>query len=371
MSELKNQSIKFNDMDVQICEIPSNEIPKEFLRSFLINLKKDTHKYKRFFLSNFINDVKFNIWRGIVLMNNEHLKEYQKFHSFAYGTKVANKKGNIGSAFAHMSLWKYCLCLPDEYFLIMEDNCQLKANFKLNVINIVKHINDPNLDFLNLNVLRPKGRIIGKIQTSQTEQTLVYKMDNLRDVREPMPNVWISGYIIAKKFIPKLIEALSEIDFNDRIIDREIIRAVSKMKHVNYYHCHTNSITNHCESNTDFRKIHNSGVKIENLEKTFTMHPTIPIQLLNKNDKNIIYVLSITHKHGPKEKGKYFHFDRNSLHLKEKNILTVQNLRTMVKKEVVIWNVINGGDKGDAHGRYINNNTNNDFRDNDILYIIN
>ena len=342
----------------------------DFVRAFLINLEKDAHKYKRFVLSNIINNVNFSVWRGIVLMNNEQLKEYQKFHSFANGTHTANKKGNIGSAFAHMSLWKYCLCLTDDYFLIMEDNCQLKPYFKQTIIDIMKKINDPNLDFLNLNVLRPKGKSICKIQPINQQPSFVYKMNYINNLKEPLPNVWISCYIIAKKFIPRLIDNLSKIDFNEKIIDREIIKAVNRMKNVNYYFCNTNSITNHCESKTDFRKIHNSGAKIENLKKTFTMNPIHAPKIIDVSDKNIIHVLSVNHKHGTRDKGKYFHFNKNNLKLNEKNTMTIQNLRTMNKKEVVIWNFANGGTHGDSHGRYINNNTNEDFRDNDILYII-
>ncbi len=56
-----------------------------------------------------------------------------------------------------------------------------------------------------------------------------------------------------KKFIPILMQHLLPLDFNGRIIDHEIIRAVNKLNS-NYYLCHTNTLTNHREASSDSRK---------------------------------------------------------------------------------------------------------------------
>jgi len=66
-------------------------------------------------------------------------------------------------------------------------------------------------------------------------------------------------------------------------------------------------------------------------------------------------VLADGHKHGPREKGMYFHFAREAVvGLDEKATMkgSLVNSRTGEKGAVVLWGNANGGSSGDAHGRF-------------------
>ncbi len=90
-----------------------------------------------------------------------------------------------------------------------------------------------------------------------------------------------------------------------------------------------------------------------------------------------INILSLTHKHGQKEFGKYFHFnfsDLESLNLNEKINEPIQlniiHPYKKIKKEILIWKKNNGGTLGDSHGRFKNNSNKDDFINCNFLLVI-
>lgn len=81
-----------------------------------------------------------------------------------------------------------------------------------------------------------------------------------------------------------------------------------------------------------------------------------------------INILSLSHKHGQKDYGKYFHFnfsDLESLNLHEDSnksiLLNIIHPVKKVEKEIIIWKKNNGGMYGDSHGRFKNNPKYGDF----------
>lgn len=337
-------------------------------KTFLINLENDVHKYNRFHISNYKINIPFKIWRGVVINSKPQFDNLKKIFPFMGGCKDLIKRGNIGAACAHLSLWKYCLCLPDEYFLIMEDNCLLNDQFVTNLENIWNKLKNQDVHFFNLNVLRPSGELLF------TENNInISKMIYIDKLKEPLPNVWLSCYIISKKIIPFLLKNLSHIDFNHNIIDREVTKVInSNLDKFNCYYCQTNKMVTHKESVTDSRKIFNNCKLNKPVNNYHVSFRPIDHQFTNVSIQNIINILSINHIHGEKDLGKYFHFnnDNNYLQIDNKNIFSIINSRTFRHGQVLIWNVNNnGGLIGNAHGRFTNNQSNNDFKVGDILYI--
>ncbi len=96
------------------------------------------------------------------------------------------------------------------------------------------------------------------------------------------------------------------------------------------------------------------------------------IEKISNITKNIsiIDVLSIDHKNGDNDKGKFFHFNFDNIIPLTINQIII-NSRTLRIDNIIIWNTSNGGSIGKFHGRYKSQNTNNDFRVNDRLYRIN
>lgn len=224
-------------MDIQ-------NIPK-----FVINLERDVHKFKRFLKPIKEQNINFKIWRGAIITDIKQLKIYHSKYKYTKNTKTINYSGNVGSSFAHLSLWTYCLNQDDDYFMIFEDNCVIKDNFIKNLNNFLKKID--NFDFFNLNVIRPSGI---------TTDNILFKYQNLKLTRNygSYPNVWMSSYIISKNTIQFLLHMSSYINFDTVIpIDKIIIYILNKVRNIKYYSIKTNHLTNHMEKNTDTRKLLN------------------------------------------------------------------------------------------------------------------
>ena len=228
----------------------------ENIPKFVINLERDTHKFKRFLKPMKEQNINFKIWRGAIITDIKALKNYHRKYPYTRNTKTINKPGNVGSSFAHLSLWEYCLKQDNDYFMIFEDNCVIKEDFLENVNNFLKKVD--NFDFFNLNVIRPTGI---------TRDKKLFKYQNLKLTRNygSYPNVWMSSYIISKNTIKFLLHMASHIDFDINIsIDWITIYVLNTVRNIKYYSIKTNHLTNHMEKKTDTRKLlNNKKIKLK------------------------------------------------------------------------------------------------------------
>ena len=221
----------------------------ENIPKFLINLERDTHKFERFVKPMKEQNINFKIWRGAIITDIKELKTYHSKYPYTRKTKTISKPGNVGSSFAHLSLWEYCLKQDDDYFMIFEDNCVIKDNFLENVNNFLKKVD--NFDFFNLNVIRPNG-------ISKDKILFKYKNLKLGSNYGSYPNVWMSSYIISKNTIQFLLNMASNINFDTLIpIDKIVVYVLNTVKNIKYYSIKTNHLTNHMEKKTDTRKLLN------------------------------------------------------------------------------------------------------------------
>lgn len=223
---------------------------------FVINLERDTHKFERFLKPMKEQNINFKIWRGAIITDIKALKNYHSKHPYTRNTKTINKPGNIGSSFAHLSLWEYCLKQDNDFFMIFEDNCVIKNNFLENVNNFLKKVD--NFDFLNLNVLTLEG-----IPKDNFLYRIVINKNYL--LRKQPPNLWMSSYIISKNTIKFLLEISSHIDFDTKYpIDQVIPYVLSTVKNINYYGIKTNHLAIHMGKDTDTRKLlNNKSIKLK------------------------------------------------------------------------------------------------------------
>ena len=234
----------------------------EKIPKYVINLQRDKHKLIRFNKPMFEQKISYNVWRGSIIKNTNDLQNFHKQHIYTKGTKTVSLPGNVGSAFAHLSLWDYCVKQPENYFMIFEDNCVIKDNFKENVNKYLNKIG--NFDFFNLNVIRPYG---------STHDNILFKYKNIDKFPYPPPNTWMSSYIISKKLMYYLINISKNIEYNRFPVDKIIMALLNDIKNIKYYSINTNILTTHIELNSDTRKILN---KKENLDinSFITKEPT-------------------------------------------------------------------------------------------------
>jgi GR25 family glycosyltransferase involved in LPS biosynthesis len=228
----------------------------EQMPKFVINLERDTHKLTRFSKPMKEQNIEFKIWRGAIITNRKKLHEYNKKFKYTQRTKTIKRPGNVGSSFAHLSLWKYCLTQENDYFMIFEDNCVIKKNFLQNVNKFLKKIK--NVHFFNLNVLTLEGI---------TKDKLLYRIKiNKNYLLQIKPsNLWMSSYIISKNTIKFLLKIASHIDFDTKYpIDQIVPYVLSTVKNINYYGIKTNHLANHMGKNTDTRKLlNNKSIKLK------------------------------------------------------------------------------------------------------------
>ena len=233
----------------------------ENLPKYVINLERDKHKLIRFNKPMLEQNINYEIWRGSVVTKISDLEKFHEEFQFTKGTRSINYPGNVGSAFAHLSLWNYCLDQPYKYFMIFEDNCIIKENFKQNVNYYLKKIGD--FDFLNLNVIRPSG---------ETKDNILFKYKKLEKVPYPPPNTWMSSYIVSKKMIHFLVNMSKNINYDFIPVDKITMGLINKFRYIKYYSINTNHLTTHIELEGDTRKILNRKQKLH-LESYITTEP--------------------------------------------------------------------------------------------------
>ena len=233
-----------------------NKIPK-----YVINLERDKHKLKRFNKPMEKQNINYNIWRGAIIKNKEDLIKCYTKHFYTKGTKNIKLPGNVGSAFAHLSLWDYCIKQNSDYFMIFEDNSIVKDDFIKKVDNYVKKIGD--FDFFNLNVIRPMG---------ETKDNILFKYKPLNPFPYPPPNTWMSSYIISKNLMKFLLNISKSINYDKLPIDKVVMNIMNSISTLKYYSINTNVLTTHIELYSDTRKLLNRKDKL-NIDSYISVKP--------------------------------------------------------------------------------------------------
>jgi GR25 family glycosyltransferase involved in LPS biosynthesis len=232
--------------------IEENLIKNRDLKIMLISLPKDKWKRDRFKKTMITHKQFFNykIWDGIILREKQHLLDWAIENKYTIEPKDPQKKGNIGSALAHITLWDEISKHDDNvYFLVFEDNV-LATNKSWECIQKVKNL---NYDFINMCVLRPKG--------NKTQIPNILAFDK-KSVREPLPNVWLSSYLITPKGATLFLEELkkNQYDLSVNIIDRIVTRFLhSKDNNIKAYIFDNHNYFGHIETPNDTRRKENSG----------------------------------------------------------------------------------------------------------------
>jgi GR25 family glycosyltransferase involved in LPS biosynthesis len=216
----------------------------------LISMPSDKWKRDRFNQSMTKNNqfFNYNIWDGILLREKPYLLDWAIKNKYSCVPKQMKAKGNIGSALAHITLWDYIAKQHNNVsFLVFEDNV-LATNKSWKIIEKVKKI---NYDFINLRVLRPRGK------KTNIPNLLEY---NKIKIRELFPNVWLSSYLItprgAKLFLQNLKKYQYDLSIN--IIDRIVTQFLHTDTNIKAYIIDSDEYFGHIETSNDTRRKENS-----------------------------------------------------------------------------------------------------------------
>ena len=231
--------------------IEENVIKDRELKIKLISLPKDNWKRDRFKKSMVENNQYFSYkqWDGIILREKPQLLDWAIQKKYTVPPKNPDAKGNIGSALAHITLWEEIANHGDNVsFLVFEDNV-LTTNKSWEGIKKVENL---NYDFINLRVLRPEGK--------KTHLPEVFAFDT-KPVNEPLPNVWLSSYLITPKGARLFLEELknNQYDLSVDIIDRCVTRFLHSNDTIKAYIIDSDEYFGHIETAGDTRRKENGG----------------------------------------------------------------------------------------------------------------
>ncbi|CAK0878332.1 unnamed protein product [Prorocentrum cordatum] len=133
----------------------------------------------------------------------------------------------------------------------MEDNAFFNLESVSGMCSSIKAAGD--FDFLGLTVLRPKGTTISK--------DLGLRRVTKAKVQEPMPNVWLSSYLVTGAGAAKLLKCIKSQrqNYASKIIDRVLSQqCLSGDKSINAFVIDHHRFFGHSESGGDSRKKLNS-----------------------------------------------------------------------------------------------------------------
>ena len=248
-----------------------------FKGAYMINLPQDTWKLERYEKSRKDNHVVLDtsIWKGVVVGDSPHKLQWAIDKGYTRNILDKSKHGNIGSALAHLTLWDHIANSgfhdDESVYLIMEDNVlftQESRQFLDDIQSPEGNMFDGlSFDIINLCVLRPMTAKIGTagctphtFPAGNSNKGISYSSGSglecvkKGDVKEPLPNVWLSSYMVTTKGCRKLLEAVADEspDISTDIIDRVVSRIVSKydMSAYIFQNC---KLFNHIETGHDSR----------------------------------------------------------------------------------------------------------------------
>ena len=232
--------------------IEENVIKDRELKIRLISLPKDNWKRDRFKKSMVENNQYFSykMWEGIILREKPHLLDWAINKKYTIPPKNPDAKGNIGSALAHITLWEEIANHDDHVsFLVFEDNVLATTKSWEGI----KKVENLNYDFINLRVIRPEGK------KTQIENVLEFEK---KTVKKPLPNGWLSSYLITPKGARLFLEELknNQYDLSVDIIDWCVTRFLHSTNTIKAYIIDNDEYFGHVETSGDTRRKENGGI---------------------------------------------------------------------------------------------------------------
>ena len=220
----------------------------DFLGVYVINLDEDKEKLEEFSKPLNAQNIKFKRFPGVKI-NPQNKQKYIDLELLNPKTSLI-RKGWIGVTLAHLALWKEIQKDKSKkhYFLIFEDDEIIHPNYIEKLINVLEEI-EGDFDFINLNTIRTKGKL---------QKQKVYKIEKENINYLPMPNIWMSSYIINKNAIEDFLKMINpqSMDFDILQFDQLWVKLLhANADNFNLYTCPRDIISNHIEDRTKSAKI--------------------------------------------------------------------------------------------------------------------
>merc|ERR1712194_133699 len=154
-----------------------------------------------------------SIWPGVVCKDHPEVVQHAVESGYIVDPR-GHRLGNVGAALAHITLWEHVAQQvgPDDIVLVMEDNALFTSESLTGTCAAIAAVGD--FDYLALAVKRPYG--------TPFNTDLGIRQVNKTIVNEPMPNVWLSSYLLTGAGAAKMLNCFKAVaqNFASHIIDR-------------------------------------------------------------------------------------------------------------------------------------------------------
>jgi hypothetical protein len=233
----------------------------------MLHLERDEWKMKRIqrtaCMQGFEIDWPRSVWPGVIGIEHPEIIEHAVESRYILDPK-GEKLGDAGAALAHITLWEDLQSRigPTDIVLVMEDNALFYPESLSGMCASIKAAGD--FDILLLNVVRPLGTTIDK--------SLGLRRVTKKTVEEPMPNVWLSSYLLTGLGASKLLKCMKSQpqhfgDPGDKrsshrmatIIDHVVSQqCMSRDKSIKAFVVDHHRFFGHVETGGDSRRVFNS-----------------------------------------------------------------------------------------------------------------
>lgn len=185
---------------------------KQDIAFFVINMDKDAARLQKFTEQTRRQGLHFERHVGPLVQERE-----VSFSGKRYSVRA---KGYVGVALAHLTLWEKIAGFEDDRLLcnVLEDDEMLRDNYESNIMAEVQKI-PGDIDFFNLNVIRPLGSRVAPDILRIGPQGPGRKTHN----------IWLSNYIMtpqgAQIILSLLLKDVKNLNTN---FDRTFVRLLHK-----------------------------------------------------------------------------------------------------------------------------------------------
>ncbi|ERP31339.1 glycosyltransferase family 25 protein [Chitinivibrio alkaliphilus] len=216
------------------------------IRYYVINMDKDGDRLERFRQQMDAQGLSFTRHAGPLLQKNTVSLFGKTFRVTA--------PGYAGVALAHIRLWQKIGQLENDACLcnVFEDDEILRANYAENLHREIEKI-PGDIDFFNLNVIRPLGKKVAPD---------ILKVVHPTFSRKRYPNIWLSNYVItpggARRILKLLEQNMKHLNMNfDKTFVETIHRSCDQLNC--YILAPMNKLSIHDEDESSKKEMNNKN----------------------------------------------------------------------------------------------------------------
>jgi hypothetical protein len=224
----------------------------------MIHLDRDGWKLGRYkntvrHLGLEFGDLNINLRPGVIVSERPELMTWALKENLMKSPSRPNKKGNLGSGFAHLLIWNELSQLPDNVtYMVYEDNAVQKQESEW----AIKHFSQLDFDFFNLCPERAAGTATSEHDVLRyPNNEIIHPPPALLWSVFPMYNLWLSSYLITPSGAREMLHQMRamRLDLSTLPIDQVAVMAMYRSSTARAYTVNGRQYFDHISTGGDTR----------------------------------------------------------------------------------------------------------------------